>query len=112
AVVASNARTGTFSLQTGASSSGVNQTPTGLSSSGTYLLTGWAKVANGSEQAAVGVKNFGGTETFLSTSTTGYSEQPIFFTTGSTNTSATVYCYKNSGTAAGYCDDYTLIKLP
>ncbi|MBW8817387.1 MAG: carbohydrate binding domain-containing protein [Streptomyces sp.] len=112
AVVASNAHTGTFSLQTGASNSGVNQTHTGLSSSGTYLLTGWAKVANGSEQAAVGVKNFGGTETFLSTSTTAYSQQPIFFTTGSTNTSDPVYCYKNYGTAAGYCDDYTLIQLP
>ncbi|WP_181804444.1 carbohydrate binding domain-containing protein [Streptomyces shenzhenensis] len=111
AVVASNARTGTYSLQTGVSASGVEQSAGGLASSGTYLLAGWAKVANGSEQVAVGVKNFGGTETYLRTSTTAYSQQPIFFTTGSGNTSATVYCYKNTGSSAGYCDDYTLLKL-
>ncbi|WP_405870811.1 hypothetical protein [Streptomyces sp. NBC_00005] len=33
-------------------------------------------------------------------------------TTGSSNTSATVYCCKDTGSAAGYCDDCTLIKLP
>jgi hypothetical protein len=110
-VVASNARTGTYSLQTGAATSGVEQSATGLASSGTYLLAGWAKVASGSEQVAVGVKSFGGTETYLRTSTTAYSQQPVFFTTGSTNTSAAVYCYKDAGASAGYCDDYTLIKL-
>ncbi|MFC5665220.1 carbohydrate binding domain-containing protein [Kitasatospora misakiensis] len=111
AVVNSNARTGTFALQTGAANSGVEQVSNGLASSGTYLLTGWAKTANGSEQVAVGVKNFGGTETSSRASGTAYSQQPVFFTTGSANTSATAYCYKNSGSSAGYCDDYTLIKL-
>jgi hypothetical protein len=57
------------------------------------------------------VKNFGGTESFSRTTGTAYAQQPIFLTTGSGNTSATVYCYKNSGTSAGYCDDYTLVKL-
>ncbi|WP_405766113.1 carbohydrate binding domain-containing protein [Streptomyces sp. NBC_01538] len=110
-VVASNAHTGTKALQTGAAASGVEQSATGLAPSTTYLVTGWAKVATGGEQVAVGVKNFGGTETSSSASGTAYSQQPIFFTTGNTNTSATTYCYKNSGSAAGYCDDYTLIKL-
>lgn len=110
-VVASNARTGTYSLQTGAAASGVEQSVTGLASSGTYLLAGWAKAATGGEQVAVGVKSFGGTETFLRTAGTAYAQQPVFFTTGSTNTSAAVYCYKDTGSAAGYCDDYTLIKL-
>jgi hypothetical protein len=110
-VVASNARTGTYALQTGAAVSGVEQSVGGLSSSGTYLLAGWAKVANGGEQVAVGVKGFGGPETFLRTSTTAYSQQPVFFTTGSTGTSASAYCYKDAGSSAGYCDDYTLIKL-
>ncbi|MCX5422618.1 carbohydrate binding domain-containing protein [Streptomyces sp. NBC_00078] len=110
-VVTSNARTGTHSLQTGASGSGVEQATGGLSSSATYLLTGWAKAAGGSEQVALGVKNFGGTESFSKATGTAYAQQPIFLTTGSGNTSATVYCYKNSGTSAGYCDDYTLIKI-
>jgi hypothetical protein len=111
-VVASNARTGTYSLQTGASASGGIQTVSGLTSSGTYLLAAWAKVATAGEEVAVGVKSFGGTETYLRASTTSYAQQPIFFTTGNSTTSASVYCYKNSGSAAGYCDDYTLVKLP
>ncbi|MFF5522647.1 carbohydrate binding domain-containing protein [Streptomyces coeruleorubidus] len=110
-VVASNSRSGTYALQTGASGSGAIQTVSGLSSSGTYLLAGWAKAATAGEEVAVGVKSFGGTETYLKTSTTSYAQQPIFFTTGATTTSASPYCYKNTGSSAGYCDDYTLIKL-
>ncbi|KPI06660.1 Carbohydrate-binding CenC domain protein [Actinobacteria bacterium OK074] len=111
-VVASNARTGTYALQTASASSGAIQTVTGLTSSGTYLLAAWAKTATAGEEVAVGVKNFGGTETYLRTSTASYAQQPIFFTTGATTTSAAAYCYKNTGSAAGYCDDYTLVKLP
>ncbi|WP_416982567.1 carbohydrate binding domain-containing protein [Streptomyces sp. T028] len=111
-VVASNARTGTYALRTGVSASGAIQTVSGLTSSGTYLLAGWAKAATAGEEVAVGVKSFGGAETYLRTSTTSYAQQPIFFTTGASTTSAGVYCYKNAGSAAGYCDDYTLIKLP
>ncbi|MFF7468920.1 carbohydrate binding domain-containing protein [Streptomyces sp. NPDC008092] len=111
-VVASNARSGTYALQTGISASGAIQTVSGLTSSGSYLLVGWAKVATAGEEVAVGVKSFGGTETYLRASTTSYAQQPVFFTTGVSTTSAGVYCYKNSGSAAGYCDDYSLIKLP
>ncbi|MEV0910199.1 carbohydrate-binding protein [Streptomyces hokutonensis] len=111
-VAASNARTGTYSLQTGVSASGAIQTVTGLTSGGSYLLAAWAKVATSGEEVAVGVKSFGGTETYLRGSTTSYTQEPIFFTTGVSNTAASVYCYKNSGSAAGYCDDYTVVKLP
>ncbi|MEU1321191.1 carbohydrate binding domain-containing protein [Streptomyces tibetensis] len=110
-VVASNARTGTYALQTGVSASGAIQTVGSLTSSGTYLLAGWAKAATAGEEVAVGVKSFGSTETYLKTSTTSYAQQPIFFTTGASTTSASAYCYKNAGSSAGYCDDYTLIKL-
>jgi len=110
-VVASNARSGTSSPQTGVSAGGAIQTVSGLTASGTYLLAGWAKVATAGEEVAVGVKSFGGTETYLRSSTTSYTQQPLFFTTGASTTTAGAYCYKNSGSAAGYCDDYTLIKL-
>ncbi|MFK0287757.1 hypothetical protein ACIQVL_45860 [Streptomyces sp. NPDC090499] len=110
-VVASNACSGTYALQTAASASGAIQTVSGLTSSGTYLLVGWAKVATAGEEVAVGVKSFGGTETYLRASTTSYAQQPLSFTTGVSTTSAGVYCYKNSGSAAGYCDDYSLVKL-
>ncbi|WP_405949416.1 carbohydrate-binding protein [Streptomyces prunicolor] len=111
-VAASNSRTGTYALQTAASASGAIQTVTGLTSGGSYLLAAWAKVGTAGEEVAVGVKSFGGTETYLRGSTTTYTQQPIFFTTGVSNTAASVYCYKNSGSAAGYCDDFTVVKLP
>jgi len=111
-VVASNSRTGTYSLQTGVSASGAIQTVSGLTAGGSYLLAAWAKVGTAGEEVAVGVKSFGGTETYLRGSTTTYTQEPIFFTTGVSNTAASVYCYKNSGSAAGYCDDYTVVKLP
>ncbi|MEV5530992.1 carbohydrate-binding protein [Streptomyces prunicolor] len=111
-VAASNSRTGTYALQTAASASGAIQTVTGLTSGGSYLLAAWAKVGTAGEEVAVGVKSFGGTESYLRGSTTTYTQQPIFFTTGVSNTSASVYCYKNSGSAAGYCDDFTVVKLP
>lgn len=111
-MAASNARTGTYALQTAASASGAIHTVSGLTAGNTYLLAAWAKVATAGEEVTVGVKSFGGTETYPRTSATSYAQQPIFFTTGATTTSAGVYCYKNAGSAAGYCDDYTLIKLP
>ncbi|MFF5305979.1 carbohydrate-binding protein [Streptomyces sp. NPDC013161] len=111
-VVASNSRTGTYALQTAASASGAIQTVTGLTSGGSYLLAAWAKVGTAGEEVAVGVKSFGGTETYLRGSTTTYTQEPIFFTTGVSTTSASVYCYKNSGSAAGYCDDFTVVRLP
>ncbi|MGH1553526.1 hypothetical protein ACRAWF_20775 [Streptomyces sp. L7] len=111
-MVASNARTGTYPLQTGVSASGAIQTVSGLMPGGSYLLAAWAKVGTAGEEVAVGVKSFGGTETYLRGSTTTYTQEPIFFTTGVSNTAASVYCYKNSGSAAGYCDDYTVVKLP
>ncbi|MFJ9633661.1 right-handed parallel beta-helix repeat-containing protein [Streptomyces sp. NPDC101175] len=111
-VASSNARTGTYSLQTGVSASGAIQTVSGLTAGGSYLLAAWAKVATSGEEVAVGVKSFGGTETYLRASTTTYAQEPIFFTTGVSNTAASVYCYKNSGSGAGYCDDYTVVKLP
>ncbi|MFJ9893853.1 right-handed parallel beta-helix repeat-containing protein [Streptomyces sp. NPDC091280] len=111
-VASSSARTGTYSLQTGVSASGAIQTVSGLTAGGSYLLAAWAKVATSGEEVAVGVKSFGGTETYLRASTTTYAQEPIFFTTGVSNTAASVYCYKNSGSGAGYCDDYTVVKLP
>ncbi|MEU2776147.1 hypothetical protein ABZ646_25250 [Streptomyces sp. NPDC007162] len=68
-------------------------------------------MATAGEEVAVGVKSFGGAETYLRTSTTSCTQQPVFFTTGVSATSAGVHCYKNDGSAAGYCDDHSLIKL-
>jgi hypothetical protein len=107
-VVSNNAHTGTYAVQTGSSNSGVNQTIFELTSSHTYTLTGWVKSSNGSDAIYVGVKNYGGTETNNFTTSSAYTQISLTFTTGSSNTSANIYCWKNGGSAASYCDDFSV----
>ncbi|MFI1028621.1 hypothetical protein [Streptomyces sp. NPDC020951] len=111
-MLSTNARTGGYALTTAASGSGANRSLTGLSPNTTYLLTGWAKVANAGENLAIGVKGFGSTETYTNIATTSYTQAAVVFTSGSANTTATVYCWKNSGgSGAGYCDDLAVEPL-
>jgi hypothetical protein len=111
-VVASNAHSGTYALQTGNSYSGVNQTLNSLSPNTTYALSGWLKTAVASEAVYIGVKDFGGTEISMSVSSTTYSPAGVTFTTGSSNTTATIYIYKLGGSNAGYGDDLVVTRLP
>lgn len=110
-VVTSQRVNGTAALQTGAVNSGVENRLTGLTPSTTYILTAWMKVARAGEQVALGAKAFGGTETFSKSTTTDWGLNTVIFTTGSTSTSATIYCYKNAGAGAGYCDNVSLTML-
>jgi len=98
-------------VQTGNSNSGVENIVSGLTSSTTYLLSAWVKVGVAGEQVAIGVKNHGGTETFSQSTDTAWALNTVAFTTGSTNTTATIYCYKNAGTGPGFCDDFSIVKL-
>ncbi len=107
-VVSTNAHSGTYAVQTASANSGVSQTVSGLASSHTYTLTGWVKLSNGSDAIYVGVKNYGGTETNNFTTSSTYTQISITFTTGASNTSANIYCWKNGGSAASYCDDFSL----
>lgn len=102
---------GTSALQTGNANSGAENTVSGLTPSTTYLLLAWVKVGVVGEQLAIGVKNYGGTETFSKSTDTAWALNTVAFTTGSTNTTATIYCYKNAGTGPGFCDDFSIIKL-
>ena len=95
-------------MQTGASLNGVNQDISGLSASTTYTLSGWAKVTASGENVYIGIKNFGGTETSVAINSTAYAQGSLSFTTGASNTSATIYCYKLSGSGVAYCDDFSV----
>ena len=107
-LVGNNARTGTYAVQTGASLNGVNQDISGLSAGTTYTLSGWAKVTASGENVYIGIKNFGGTETSVAINSTAYAQGSLSFTTGASNTSATIYCYKLSGSGVAYCDDFSV----
>jgi len=102
-VVSGNSRSGNYSARTSASISGFEQT-IAVSPITTYNLSGWAKVMNNGETVWIGAKGYGGSETSWAVTTTGYSQASLSFTTGSSSTQATVYCYKHTGSGYAYCD--------
>lgn len=84
----------------------IEQTLSGLSPATTYTLRAFIR-ANAGGTTTFGVKNFGNATRTVSTSNTGFTEYAITFTTGSTNTSATLFA--SAAGAAGFVDDFHLI---
>ncbi|RII95421.1 carbohydrate-binding protein [Clavibacter michiganensis] len=111
-VTTSAAVTGTHGLQTGPSNSGGQQVVSGLTAGATYRLTASLRVQNAGEEIALGVKDFGGAEAFSRSSRTVAAPVNQYFTLGGSSTQATVYCYKNAGVGAGYCDAFSLVQVP
>jgi beta-xylosidase len=87
---------------------GVQYTVTGLSPGTTYTFGGYLKSGASGDLVYLGVKGYGGTETAVPAGSTQWTPVWVTFTTGSSSTSATVYMYKNSGTAQAWGDNFTL----
>lgn len=103
-------RTGYGSIQLGAGQCGIKQTITGLEPNTTYELSGWAKATDNTE-IHIGVQNFGGEDNYKTVSATGknWSNKRMYFTTGDSNTSATIYYWKNSDNSElAYVDDISV----
>lgn len=108
-LVANNARSGTKAIAQQGGTTTLEQTVTGLLPNTTYTFGGYGKVAAAGTTAIIGVKNYGGSSIGSQVSSTSYQQGSVTFTTGATNTSATVYYYKpNAGTVYG--DDFYLNK--
>lgn len=103
-----NVRTGNKSIRVGNGPASVEQVIT-VKPNTTYALTGYAMVPAGQE-AVIGVKNFGGTEAFTTITSTSYTKGKVLFTTGSTNTAATIYLYHPSGIGNVYGDDFSVAE--
>lgn len=101
---------GRYALDLNGSSAGAEQIVSDLQPNTTYILGGWLKADSTSDAVNIGIKNFGGTEIYLSVSTGSYTWKTVTFTTGSANTSAQLYIYKASGGGNAYADDLTLSK--
>jgi thermitase len=87
---------------------GIGQVVTGLRPNTNYRFSVFTRVANASQNARIGVRNFGGTEKMqFFTNTTG-NWTSITFTTGAGSTSAEVYIWKDAGTAAAFGDWFIL----
>lgn len=110
AIVNSNMRTGLKCIQLTGGANAVEQYLTGLQPNTTYRFSGYGKVAAAGQQVLLGVKGYGGAAVDAAFNTTAYSNNSVTFTTGATQTTATLYFYK-AGTGTVYGDDFTLEKL-
>lgn len=103
-MVNSGAHSGTYAARVGPSPASLEQYVP-VAPRTTYRVSGWVKSAVAGEVMNVGVKNTGGLETLASSSGTSWTYVSADFTTGATNNTVRLYCYKSSGTGNGYCDD-------
>ena len=97
------------SARLGTGEDGVQQVISGLTPNTTYAYTAWVKVDSG-EQVKIGVTNFGGTDTFVTSTSTAWARVNLTFTTGASATSATIYAYKAAGSGYVYIDDFGVIE--
>ncbi len=109
AVVASDARSGSNSMRLSGSGSGTEQVISGLTASTAYTLRAWVKTGSSSDQTYLGVKDFGSAEINQVTTSTAYTQLSMNFTTGSSSTSAKIFCYKAAGTGNSFCDDFEVV---
>jgi hypothetical protein len=106
----SNARTGNFAMQIVGSSASTQQTVCGLYPNMQYNFSAWANASLSGNSVQLSVSNFNGTSTATSPSITNTTYTPVLvsFTTGSTNTCATVAVTQPTGSSATYVDDLSL----
>jgi len=109
-LVSGDAQSGNNAFQTNPSFGGLTQVISGLAPNTDYTLTGWAKVGTAGEPVYIGVKNFGGTELNGDVTSTNYTQVVLPFKTGSSSTSAEIYCWRNQGTTPAVCDNFVLVQ--
>jgi hypothetical protein len=106
-VVTTNFRSGTKAIRQQGGETSLEQEITGLTPNTTYVFGGYGKVSATGQSVLLGVKNYGGLAQDAQVTSTAYQNAAVTFTTGASNSSATVYMYKpNAGTAYG--DDFYL----
>ncbi|MHA0856880.1 carbohydrate binding domain-containing protein [Paenibacillus sp. CMAA1364] len=108
-VVNNNARSGAYALQL-SSGQGSAEQIVNLAPNTTYTFSGYAKTANSAQPVRIGVKNYGGVEKYVTITSTGYTLGSVTFTTGSSNTTATIYLYKPAGSGNAYGDDFVIVQ--
>ena len=92
---------------------GVEQTVAGLHPNTRYTLSGWLRASDGKETAGIGVRNYGGKELVATSRSKEWTRKTVEFTTGKTNTTATVFLGKMSdGPGFVFCDNTGLPRIP
>jgi hypothetical protein len=102
AVTTLNAHSGMHAISGSGGETSIEQVITGLVPKTDYTFEGWAKVSASGQSVLLGVKNYGGPPVNATAIDTSYAKYRVYFTTGDTNTRATVYFYKpDAGVAYG-----------
>ncbi len=113
ACVNTGAHVGGFAGQATESNVGINQQIGGLQVNTTYTLTAWGRISGVDDVAYIYAENYGGEERQSAfTSTAGYMQSSLTFTTGATNTSVEVGFWKKAGTGSAWVDDFSLTANP
>jgi PKD repeat protein len=108
--IATEAHSGTYSVSLDGAGSSVEQVITGLCPNTSYTLYCWGK-AKEAAGVSLGVKNYGGAEqTVPVLDHRSFLQYSITFTTGSTDTSATIFASKSGSKFGGNMDDFELVK--
>ena len=100
-------------LRLGGGADGVEQTIEGLAPRTRYRLSAWLKVSSGEESVSVGVRDSGGKDAAVATSSTSWVRKTVEFETGARSTTAVVYLMKTSaGAGNAWCDNIGLPLTP
>ncbi|WP_227793639.1 discoidin domain-containing protein [Paenibacillus guangzhouensis] len=111
-IVNSNAHTGNYAGRMGAPGASINQDLTNLKPNTTYTLKAWANPvqATDKDKLYLAAIKFDGpsAKKEVTTTTMGYQQLSVTFKTGSSNTTAEIYVWKDTTAGVFYVDDFEL----
>jgi len=106
--ISTDSHTGSYAVSVDGTNSSVEQVIVDLCANTTYTVSCWGK-AKSVTGFYLGVKNYGGSEqTVQFTDSKNFAQKSITFTTGATNTSATIFVIKTSNRNSGLADDFEI----
>jgi PKD repeat protein len=102
--------TGSYAVSANAINSSVEQVVVDLCANKTYTVSCWGK-AKSTAGFYLRVKNYGGSQKSVQfTNGSSFVKKSITFTTGATNTSATIFVIKTGSKLTGVADDFEILK--
>jgi PKD repeat protein len=108
--ITSDAHTGSYAVILNGANSSVEQVITDLCANTTYTVSCWGK-AKSQPNVHLGVKDYGGAEqTVQFTDFKNFVQKSITFTTGASNTSATIFFKKVDNKFDGTADDFEIVE--
>jgi Zn-dependent metalloprotease len=108
--ITTDSHTGSYAVSLNSADSSVEQVINQLCGSTTYTVSCWGK-AKSSAGVYLGVKDYGGAEqTVQFTDFKNFVKESITFTTGTANTSATIFFIKLGSRFDGLADDFEIVQ--